>query len=500
MSQKVFQGAATRQGHFATHDQITKQNLIAASNAEVAQIAHQELHLNLFYDDISIPDNTQSLDDLLDIPTQDYQHLQDFNEEMFMPKSSGDGAGFEIPDDRNSAFKTSKNEVEELIKQASTLKLTSGEIEISTYLIQSMDGDGFITNEGESRELDSVYANLAKAGFSKFEVQSVHDKLKMNLLPSGILSANFQDSLITQIQRMPRNSENMIMEKIIRDDYDSFKKDDVDSLQRKYKLGDSNVLDKVFGVLKGLNPRPLHTKENSSPLKSFSKEPDFVVTLDKGAFKAKSTADFKIQVNKNSVYLRELLKFENDPKKKDLVAFYKAEIAKVDQFNKNLAESLANKEQVISYLCNFQREFIESNNVDKIKPILRKDLAEMHNMDPSTISRVLKDKVIELPNGVRFEARSLSDRGIASSNSIARTPHEIKDVIRNIIDNNESGNLSSAVLRDKLKEQKVEIGILHLNMLRSNMDDKYQFKAGISNKPGKGFSPGHTQELQHQPS
>ncbi|MDE6377340.1 MAG: RNA polymerase sigma-54 factor, partial [Duncaniella sp.] len=108
--------------------------------------------------------------------------------------------------------------------------------------------------------------------------------------------------------------------------------------------------------------------------------------------------------------------------------------------------------QVMEAIAKFQREFFETDDETRIRPMVLRDIASLTGLDLSVISRATQGKYVATPSGVyplkKFFNERLNDREDASS-------HEIMDAIRSLIAEEEP---ASPLSDDQLTERLTSLG------------------------------------------
>lgn len=487
---KHSQGQRARQGQGIGHNQILKQNLLAVTSDELLQKLRAECLQNVLSDHLNITEEFVSLDEMQESSTHDLNTIENFNDENLGYKMQGD-KGFDIPDDRKSAFKTIANEYEKLTLQLASFQLSDNERKMAEYMIYSIDGDGFI------KDLDNVIHNLSEVtAADTIEVTALYEKLKSKLEPAGILSTGYQDCLLTQLDRSPKEGNHALIEKILKDDFKNFLNGKIDDIQAKYRLNDDQVLKNAFETIQSFNPKPLHSKDQASPLRTNSKEADYIVHLnEKGDFVARSAKETK-PFFKSTIHA-ELDRLKREPvndRERDEIEFIRSEFEHLNEVRQLLIERDKQIEKVVSYVLNEQKSFILSGNSDDLKPLLQKDIAEQFSIHPSTVSRIASNKIIQLPDGATCTVRGMFQEGIEINKEQAQTQNEgidtsrtlsigdTKNMIRNIMSETDN-KLNKAQLHKALQEKGVSISPLRVGRIFDSMAEEFQKAPKESNQP-----------------
>jgi RNA polymerase sigma-54 factor len=103
----------------------------------------------------------------------------------------------------------------------------------------------------------------------------------------------------------------------------------------------------------------------------------------------------------------------------------------------------------------FQRQFLEQG-IERLKPLVLKDVAEDIDMHESTVSRVTTDKYVHTPQGI-FELKFFFTSGIKTSNGNISSS-SVKERIKAIIAAEAPAQpISDQQIVETLKGEKIDI-------------------------------------------
>ena len=205
-------------------------------------------------------------------------------------------------------------------------------------------------------------------------------------------------------------------------------------LQKKIAISDQELKPAIDLILH-LNPKPGDSMQDSSRTIQHI-IPDFMLFVEND--------EFKLQLNgRNAPELRISKEYKGmlehysklkskDQKSKEAVQFVKQKIDSAKWFIDAIQQRNNTLMTCMETIVNFQKEFFLSGDETKLKPMILKDIADLLNMDISTISRVANSKYIQTPYGTYllkyFFAESLStDEGEEVSS------REVKQILRDAI-------------------------------------------------------------------
>jgi RNA polymerase sigma-54 factor len=124
-----------------------------------------------------------------------------------------------------------------------------------------------------------------------------------------------------------------------------------------------------------------------------------------------------------------------------------------------LIKSIQQRQQTIfrvtESIMKFQRPFLD-HGIEKLKPLVLKDVADDIDMHESTVSRVTTEKYVHTPQGI-FELKFFFTSGIKTASGDISSS-SVKERIKSIIAAESSGNpISDQQIVDTLKAEKIDI-------------------------------------------
>jgi RNA polymerase sigma-54 factor len=123
---------------------------------------------------------------------------------------------------------------------------------------------------------------------------------------------------------------------------------------------------------------------------------------------------------------------------------------------KNYVEGLKKREDLVMKVAkaifSYQDEFLETGEIEKIKPLTLEDLEKMCGISKSTIDRAIINKYVRTPYGI-FELKRFLSRGF-SKGEVKVSREAVMNEIKNMIENEDPQNpLSDSAIAEKLKEK-----------------------------------------------
>lgn len=370
-------------------------------------------------------------EELEENPTLDEEEELEENTNSFKGYSTKQNyEDFQIEDTSNS--------IEDYLqKQLIDLNLTEETFFLVSYLINSLDERGFL-----ARDLYSISSDLLTNNEMMISEETLQSSLEIlqNLDPIGVGAKNLQDCLLIQLQKLHPNKTNAF--KIISNYYAPFSNKNFEYLMKNLNLS-KNELKEIYHLIESLNPYPASgfSKNTKSPEYIYA---DFTINI--------INKDIHLQINKGNVkqlninkYYSNLLLETTDNKTKE---FLVKKIEKAKWFKDCIKRRENTLKQVMMAIIEFQKDYFISGIEQDLKPMKLANIADIVNMDISTISRVSNSKFIETHFGT-FKVKELFSDAFRKDNGEVISTNEIKHQLKKIILNEDK---SSPFTDEKLAE------------------------------------------------
>jgi RNA polymerase sigma-54 factor len=308
-----------------------------------------------------------------------------------------------------------------LLKQLIDLNLESDMLYLVSYLINSLDDNGFL-----SRDLYSISSDLLTNNnmvVSEKELQLALNTLQ-DLEPIGVGTKNLQDCLLLQLQKL-HPSEKVAFQ-IISQFYIPFSNKNFEHIIKNMKIS-KKKLKAIYHLIEGLNPFPAAGFSKSTAPAEYIYA-DFTIIGGNN--------QIQLQLNKSnpkalsvSKYYSNLLLETTDSKTK---AFLVQKVEKAKWFKEAMEKREATLKRVMEAIIQWQKDYLISGVEGDLKPMKLADIADIVKMDISTISRVSNSKFIETHFGT-FKVKELFSDAFRKDNGELISTKEIKLQLKEII-------------------------------------------------------------------
>ena len=356
-----------------------------------------------------------------------------------------------------------------LDNQSKNLILADSEKPICEFLIGSIDESGYLRREIEDIIDDLAFTQNIVA--DNTQVLSVLKKIQ-DLDPPGVGARSLQECLLIQLKRKNNEKESIINSiNLIENEFELFSKKKFSRITEKLNLSEED-LKLVVEEISKLNPKP-----GGSITSEFSNNtivPDFILSIEDGNFTVELNKRNSPELRLSNSYKNILEGYKNDPKKtksqNQTVQFLKQKLDSAKWFIEAIEQRHQTLFQTINAIVNFQKEYFLTGEEKNLKPMILKDIAEIINMDISTVSRVANSKYIDTPYGIKL-LKSYFSEGMKNSEGDEISTIEIKKILKEIVnEENKNKPLSDIELSDKLSKKGYKVARRTVSKYREQLD------------------------------
>lgn len=320
-----------------------------------------------------------------------------------------------------------------LLSEIRMLGLKEKELEIVQYLIYEMDDNGYI-----AVDFQEVADDLSCDTGAVEECLSVIQ----NMEPAGIGARDIRECLQIQLKR--KNKENSLEYTIVTECINEVATNDVDKISKTLKVARQKAQDAI-SYIKKLNPRPASTLLSKGAAAVI---PDLIAKF----------VNKKLYLELNRNWLPSLGLYNPYEESVDILKDPKAQKFMKENLEsaKHLIDNLRRREDTMVNVANY----ILAHQTDgltkaghEIKPLTLKNVAAALNLHPSTISRTVSNKYIQIEDEI-IPLSSLLSHGVKKENGEFTSKAAIKKKIEEIVKTEDKKQpLTDSIIQEKLKQE-----------------------------------------------
>ena len=280
-----------------------------------------------------------------------------------------------------------------------------------------------------------------------------------------------KECLLIQLRR--KNSKESIDNsiKIIENDFDSFSKKKFSKLSERLNLTEQKLKEAIEEISK-LNPKP--GGSITSDFANNAITPDFILTIEDGDLIVELNKRNSPELRLSNSYKNILEGYKKDPNKtksqNQAIQFLKQKLDSAKWFIEAIEQRHQTLFQTVNAIVNFQKNYFLTGEESNLKPMILKDVAEMIDMDISTVSRVANSKYIDTPYGIKL-LKSYFSEGMKNREGDDISTIEIKRVLKEIVESEDKVKpLSDIELSSKLSDNGFKVARRTVSKYREQLD------------------------------
>ena len=331
-------------------------------------------------------------------------------------------------------------------------KLDEKKTKIGLTLIGNLDDSGYLR-----RDIENIIDDLAFSQNVMCETEEIEEVLSIiqHFDPPGIGARSLQECLLIQLRKKESSVEIHTAKKVLENHFDEFTKKHYSKILKKLEITDEDLKDALSEILK-LNPKPGNSlKETSKSILHVI--PDFIITETDGelnlALNGRNAPELKV-----SKSYAEMLKTysegnKSDKKQKEAVMFVKQKIDSAKWFIEAIKQRQNTLLVTMEAIMRYQEDYFLTGDETKLNPMILKDIAEIVELDISTISRVANSKHVQTPYGT-FLLKTFFSESLSTDSGEEVSTREVKKILQEAVDaENKKKPLTDEKLANLLKEK-----------------------------------------------
>ena len=356
-------------------------------------------------------------------------------------------------DDKVIPFSGGTTFREKLNEQLQLLHLEAGQEIIANILIGNLDEAGYL-----NRDLEAIVDDLAfsmNVHVEEQEVLAVLLKIQ-ELDPAGVGARNLQECLLIQIERkQDGNIAKYTAKTILENHFEEFTKKHYEKIAKKLEIDNKDLKEAINEILK-LNPKPGGSSKGSN--KNFQQiVPDFIIYENEGRLELTINSRNAPELRVSREYETMLRSYSEGAKTsksdKEAVNFVKQKLDNAKWFIDAIRQRQNTLLMTMTAIMRFQEGYFISGDETQMKPMILKDIAEIVNLDISTVSRVANSKYVQTHFGV-FSLKYFFSESLSTDSGEEVSTREVKKILSEAVDSeNKKVPLTDEKLMNLLRDK-----------------------------------------------
>lgn len=388
-------------------------------------------------------DDTEQID-IDDFLKQEDEGGGDYNNEYYGSQDS------ERPD---TPVRVETSFHDHLLNQLGMLGLEKDQKTIAKQIIGSIDEDGYLR-----REPDAIVDDLAFSRNVTTNLDEVLDIIRMiqQFDPPGVCAWTLQECLHLQLERMEQDAP-YVKEalQVIDKHFNEFTKKHYDKIQKHLGVNNEDFKEIISLIIK-LNPKPGSAFAIVNKAESYIL-PDFFVHNNNGKLELSLNSKNAPELRVSEGY-REMMQAydrgdKKDKRQKEALMFIKQKLDSAKWFIDAIKQRQHTLLDTMQAIIDFQHEFFLTGDETTLRPMILKDIAEITDLDVSTVSRVANSKYVQTEFGT-YKLKYFFSESLTTDDGEEVSTREVKNILNDIIENeNKRKPYSDEKLTNLLQEK-----------------------------------------------
>jgi RNA polymerase sigma-54 factor len=435
--------------------QIQLMKLLQVPTMELDQRIKQEIEENPALEEGSdeLEDEFDNQDDTEENDTDDEFDLSDYIDDDIADYKTHANNQSKDDEERVIPLSGEQSFQEKLSEQLHLLELNETEFIIADILIGNLDESGYL-----NRDLEAIVDDLAfsmNVITSEQEVKSILGLIQ-TFDPAGVGARSLQECLLLQINRKQDGDiSRFTAKKILEDFFEEFTKKHYDKIALKLEIEDKDLKDAIDEILR-LNPKPGGSLRESAK-NQLQITPDFVINETDGSLELSLNSRNAPSLKVSREYESMLRSYSEGAKTtksdKEAVSFVRQKLDGAKWFIDAIKQRQQTLLLTMNAIMNYQFAYFLSGDEAKLRPMILKDIADIVNLDISTISRVSNSKYVQTNFGI-YPLKYFFSESLSTDSGEEVSTREVKKILSEAI-NSESKKipLTDEKLMDLLNEK-----------------------------------------------
>jgi len=321
--------------------------------------------------------------------------------------------------------------------------------QIAEHIIGNIDDSGYL-----QRDLNSMVDDLAFT--QNISTNPKEIELLLHIIqefdPPGVGARNLQECLLIQLKKIDTKTNSVQLAILLLERYfNEFTKKHYDRILKKANISEEELKEAISEVLK-LNPKPGNSLSDTSKINQYV-IPDFTINNNDGELElllnSKNTPELRLNktyMNMLETYALNKRKGKNGAKQKEAFMFVKQKIDSAKWFIDAIKQRQNTLYITMKTIMDYQKDYFLDGDETNLKPMILKDIAEIVELDISTISRVANSKYVQTPFGT-FLLKSFFSESMQTNSGEEVSTREVKKILLDCV---ESENKSKPVTDEQL--------------------------------------------------
>lgn len=345
---------------------------------------------------------------------------------------------------------------ESLSRQLSERSLPEKVAQAAEYIIGNLDPNGYLR-----RTLPSIVNDMAFGPGIEVTEEDAREALKavQQLEPYGVGAADLRESLLIQLRHLPESQTRDDAIDILEHQFEAFTMKHTHRIVSGLKISKERARDATL-LITTLNPKPgasVSAESNSANVIV----PDIVVSNDDGRFTISMGNRIpELAIDRSFTEAMEELEKKGSRKERKGSEFITSRYNDAKSFINILRQRQETLLDVMGAILSIQKEYFQTQDVYRLKPMMIKDISALTGLDISVVSRATNNKYVATPWGIFplrfFFSDSIGDDPTDSADAL--TNRKIEAEIQAIVEKEDKRHpLSDEKIRSEMEKRGFDV-------------------------------------------
>lgn len=443
------QNLQMRLGQKLAPQQIQLMKLIQLHTLEFEEELERELEENPALEKVQEENKEDEYDSLVDKYEDEGNESIDtdfdvndyiFDDEPAYKSSANNYSADDEEFDSQSLLTEGQSLYDYLLEQIRLANVDDDDLKIAEYIIGNLDNDGYLRREVKQLVDDLAFSQGLFTTPEK--VTEILENYVQKLDPAGVGARGLQECLLLQIEKkVSADKAVSLAANILRNQFDALTNKHYNKIIQKYDIEEEDLKD-ALEVISKLSPKVGGNFDTQTITINNEIIPDFLITIKDNGPKGVDVIPSLNSKNAPSLRVSDeykdiLTTYSHDKKSaehKQAALFIKQKLDAAKWYIDAINQRQNTLLQTISAIVQLQKEYFITADDKSLKPMILKDVADITGFDISTISRVVKSKYADTPNGIVY-LKSLFSDSLTNDDGEEVSTKEIKTHLMDVIDN-----------------------------------------------------------------
>ncbi len=336
--------------------------------------------------------------------------------------------------DNQSLLTEGQSLYEYLLEQINLINIDEEDLKIAEYIIGNLDTDGYLRRETKSLVDDLAFSQGIYT--TKEKVEDILENYIQKLDPPGVGARGLQECLLLQIEKKVTSDKAIsLAANILRFQFDALTNKHYNKIMQKYDVEEEDLKDALEEISK-LSPKVGGNFDTQTITINQEIIPDFAIQVKDGQvvplLNSKNAPTLRVSEEYKDI-LTTYSHDKNSAEHKQAALFIKQKLDAAKWYIDAINQRQNTLLQTITAIVKLQKEYFLTGDDKSLKPMILKDVADITGFDISTISRVVKSKYADTPNGIVLLKDLFSD-SLTNDDGEEVSTKEIKQHLQEAID------------------------------------------------------------------